>query len=91
MEEVELVAEMQLGEAAKAFWGSQVGRYVLGRLQEEIEGATDELADADPTDSTSIRTLQDRIRRAKALPEYLAELISQGSQASQVLDEAGGP
>ncbi len=91
MDEATLLAEVELAERAKDFWRSDIGRYVLGRILEDIESATDDLVEVDPTDYKKVAHLQERVRGAKSLPLYLSDIIAQGSQAMQLVDEQGEP
>ena len=82
-----LLAEIELGEAADSFWKSELGRYVMGRAVADVEAALMELKTVDPGNAGTIRTLQNAIKVAEAVPLWLNELIIGGRQALATLQE----
>jgi hypothetical protein len=69
-----LWAEAVLGKDAEEFLNTELGRYMLGRCEQEIQEAQDELS----------RVSSWRRRR---IQEWLAELISNGKSAEAALEE----
>jgi len=82
-----LLAEAALGRDAEEFIASDIGRYILGRCDMEIEEASEKLSVVSPWRRNRIRQLQNEIWRAKSVKSWLAELITIGKQAESVLDE----
>lgn len=82
-----IMAEMDMGEEARRFLSSSIGRYVLGRAQQDAEAAMAELKTVDPADAAKIAALQGKIARAEMLGQYLAELIAGADQAQQIWEE----
>jgi len=82
-----LLAEITLGDEAKKFFNSDIGRFILGRATEEIDQALSEFKDIDPTDDKGIRNLQQKIAVAEKLPIWLNECIVEGEQAMAVIDQ----
>ena len=82
-----LMAEAVLGRDAEQFLNSDIGRYVLGRCEQEIAEAAELLAVVSPWRRNRIRQLQNEIWRAQSVRAWIAELVTAGRQAEQVLQE----
>lgn len=80
-----LFAEAKLGLDADVFLASDVGRYLLGRAEQEIEAAYLDLERVRAEDADTIRTLQNQIWRAKSIRQWLHEAIEAGNLAEQQL------
>lgn len=83
--EEELQAEMVIGDDARRFLESELGRTILGMADQEKTGALLGLASVDPDESAKIRELQNVIWRANAFAGWLAELIQRGQDAENIL------
>ena len=81
-----LVAELEMGKQAQSFLASDVGRYMLARIEEEERQAIEALSTVWPWRRRRITQLQNQLWRARSFKEWLAELIVQGRQAEQQLD-----
>jgi hypothetical protein len=81
------MAEAILGRDAEEFLASELGRYLIGRADQEIEEAQDALAKVSPWRRNRIRDLQAQIWRAKSVKGWLAELVTNGKAAEAALDE----
>ena len=82
-----LMAEAVLGRDAEQFLNSDIGRYVLGRCEQEITEAAELLSVVSPWRRNRIRQLQNEIWRAQSVRAWIAELVTAGRQAEQVLQE----
>jgi hypothetical protein len=82
-----LFAEAALGRDAEDFLKSDIGRYILGRAEQEIQEAQDKLALVSPWRRNRIRQLQNDIWRAKSVRGWLAELVGAGKQAEAILED----
>jgi hypothetical protein len=82
-----LWAEAVLGKDAEEFLNTELGRYMLGRCEQEIQEAQDELSRVSSWRRRRIQELQNRVWRAKSVKEWLAELISNGKSAEAALEE----
>jgi len=80
-----LQAEALIGDEAAKFFDSELGRTVLGMIEQEKVDALDQLAEADAEDAKAIRALQAKHWRAAQFETWLRELIFQGEQAIQQL------
>lgn len=89
-----LIATELLGDEAKAFVKSNIGKYLSGCAEQEVEEAKRELLALDPYSIHSLNELQAKIasiqmraRVALLIDGYLTEVITKGTQASQQLDQ----
>jgi hypothetical protein len=64
-----------------------VGRYIVGRCQQEIADAQSQLSTVSPWRRNRIRQLQNEVWRAQSVVGWLAELVHAGQQAEAVLEE----
>ncbi len=63
-----------------------VGRYIAEETAKEIESATAELREVDPTDAKAVMKAQFRLRVAEAIVGWLADAIKRGQIAQQVIE-----
>lgn len=82
-----LFAEAVLGRDAQEFLGTELGRYVLGRAEQEEQEALDQLSHTSPWRRNRIQQLQNEVWRARSMRQWLGELIQAGKQAEQQLEE----
>lgn len=81
-----LYAEAMLGKDAEEFLGSDLGRYMLGRAQQDEQEALELLAKVSPWRRRRITELQNRIRLAQNFKGWLIELVQVGKQAMDQLE-----
>ena len=79
------MAEVQLGIEAEAFIHSAVGRYLVGRAEDERQRALEALGTVDPEDAKLIRELQNQHWRSNAVSGWLAEAIQDGAHAEAAM------
>lgn len=77
----ELISQIDFGMEVEAFMGSKVGKYLIGRAEQEVEEATVQLKNADPENPKLIRTLQNKIKCAESIQYWMAEAIQTGELA----------
>lgn len=82
-----LMAEAVLGRDAEEFMSTDIGRYLLGRCEQEIDEAQELLSRVSPWRRNRIQELQNQIYRAKSLKAWLVELVNNGNAAEAVLSE----
>lgn len=83
----ELIAAAELGEEARKFLESDVGKVLLGLAEQEAKLAQEDLGEIDPTDTKKIMELQNRIRCSKWFQQWLIELVSDGNQAMSIFQQ----
>lgn len=81
------MAEAILGRDAQDFCNSELGQFIIGRCDQEIENAQDKLSRVSSWRRRRIQELQNEIWRAKSLKGWLVELIQNGRQAEASLEE----
>lgn len=84
---VKAQAAIALGMDAKVFMGSQIGRYLTKRANDDIEAAMQGLSTVDPTDPEAIRKLQNEIKVASNFLQWMGELVTEGELAEQAFIE----
>jgi hypothetical protein len=77
----ELIAEAELGDAARNFVESELGRCVLSMAKQEIDAAHLDLEKTSPSNTEEITRLQNHIKVARWFEQWLAELIDKGNAA----------
>lgn len=82
----ELYAEAILGKDAEEFLSSELGRYLLARMEEEEKDAMTELTKVWSWNRRKIQRLQNQVYRVQTLKSWFAELIVSGRQALHTLD-----
>jgi hypothetical protein len=81
-----LWAEAALGRDASEFLDSDIGRYIVGRCDQEIADAQEKLAVVSPWRRNRIKQLQNEIWRAQNLKGWVVQLVQAGLQAEAMLD-----
>lgn len=81
-----LMAEASLGLDAQDFLSSELGRFMVGRCDQEIAEASEKLATVSTWRRNRIQQLQNQIWRAQSLKGWLVELVISGRQAEALLD-----
>lgn len=77
----ELIAEALIGDEAKKFKESDLGKCLTGMALQESQLAMEALATVNPTDVQAIERLQNRVALGKQFPAFIDELIERGNQA----------
>lgn len=87
------IATFKLGEAAKVFIQSDLGKYLDGCSLQDLEQAKDDLLDLDPYAFISLVDLQNKIvllqlnaKIAQKMRVYLAEIVERGRQSEHQLE-----
>lgn len=83
----ELVAEAILGKDAEEFLNTELGRYLVGRAEQEAADAMHQLKSVYSWRRKKIQELQNKVWRAESVQQWIADLIISGRQAMETLDE----
>ncbi len=83
-----MMAEAILGQDAEEFMRSDVGRYILGRAQQEAQEAMDKLKTTSAWRRRRITQLQSEIWRAESIQGWVIELINNGLSSERALDQS---
>ena len=84
MDENDLIDAAELGEEAKKFLESDLGKSLLARAQQETLSALEALGECDATDTKAIVNLQNRAALGRQFPEWIREIIHIGDEALHV-------
>lgn len=79
-----LIAEAELGEAARSFLESELGKCLIGMARQDSLEALDQLRRIDPSKTQEIRELQNRADLGDRFEAYIKELIHRGNQALEI-------
>jgi len=80
----ELIVAAELGDEAKRFLESELGKKMLELASIEVITAQEMLERVDPTDAEAIRKLQYQAMFGRKFEEWLQELMTRGEQAISV-------
>ena len=83
----ELIAAAELGEKARDFLESELGKILIGLADQEIRVAEEALGEVDPDDPKKIRELQNNIKVGKWFTKWLLDLVQDGDQALSVFQQ----
>jgi hypothetical protein len=80
IEEIDRVTgqKLQLKKEVEKFFDSQIGKYILTRIEAESNAAIQGMINADPTDSKSITQFQNEIRTVNSIKNWLIDAIEEG-------------
>jgi hypothetical protein len=82
-----LLRDLELGEEARRFLSTTLGVFIVEQAESEIREAVIALQVVNPTDEQRIRDLQNTIKVARAIPEWLNLAMIKGDQAYQIARE----
>lgn len=83
----ELLASAVLGRDAEEFLASELGRYLVGRAEQDAAEAMDQLKRVHPWRRRKIQELQNTIRRSDSVRAWLAGLVIDGRSAIAALED----
>ena len=81
----ELIAEALIGDEAKKFIESDLGKVILGLAEQKTEAARIALETADPDDRKLILKLQNEAALGRMFKDWLNELFNAGENALEVI------
>jgi hypothetical protein len=82
-----LIIEADLGQQAKEFFASPLGKYILGCASQEIMEAQMALAEVNWWNIWGVKQQQNRIWRARSLIAWVGDLVRSGRSAEHALAE----
>lgn len=77
----ELMASALIGDEAKKFLESDLGKVIIGIADQEVDLAKEKLLDVDPDDIKAVRKLQHQAEFGIAFKSWLYNLLNEGEQA----------
>jgi len=82
-----VVRTATFGRQVEDFLGSDIGKYLVGRAEQEADEAMEKLKCVAPWRRTRIRDLQAQIWRAESFQRWLGNAIVEGQQALGMLED----
>lgn len=82
----ELFAAAYMGDQAEKFFKTDLGEYLLTRVDDIIETERRKLEEEDPSKREAIQKIQNEIWRARKFQSWLGELIIDGQQARELIE-----
>lgn len=82
-----LIAESELGEEARNFLASDLGKCLIGLAQQELMEAQEKLERVDPDNKSEINKLQMQAWRGRSFENWLKGLVADGENAIQVFQQ----
>ncbi len=82
-----LIAAAELGEQARKFLDSELGKVLIGLADQEVQLAQELLGEVNPTDTGAITELQNKVKVGKWFTQWLHELVDEGDQAISVFNQ----
>lgn len=82
-----LKAEAILGKDAEEFISSELGRYIIERVEQDKSEAIVKLSTVSVWRKNKIRDLQNEIWRCDTFKSWLAETVTRGRQAMDLLEQ----
>lgn len=76
-----------IGEDAREFLASDLGKFVMQRAESEIEELTRSLIETNADNTTEVRRLQTEIQRRDMAIKWFVEAYEAGRQALQILED----
>ncbi|WP_372830994.1 hypothetical protein [Pontibacterium sp.] len=83
-----LFAEAKLGIAVEEWLASDVGKYMKGRAEGELEDIKRKLIELPEWQSSTAKQLQDRAKMLQTMMSWLAQAIDNGHVSEMALQEA---
>lgn len=85
-----LKAEAILGQDAEDFVKSELGRYILGRVEQEREQAVQAFSKTATWRTRRIKELQNDIWRCDTFKGWLVDIVLAGKEAISLLEQRDG-
>ena len=83
----ELIAAAEIGEEARLFLESDLGKYIIGVSRQEAQLALERLSEIDPSQVEEVRKTQNEVRVAKLFEQWLLEALQDGEQAMLIFKQ----
>lgn len=76
-----LIAQALIGDEAKKFLESDLGKCLLGIAEQEVQAAQEALETVEPQDTQAVRHLQNQAWLGRRFKSWLLELMQEGENA----------
>lgn len=85
--EAQLIAAAELGEQARKFLESDLGKCLIGMAMQEVEAAQEALERVEPANVTEINRLQMQAKMGRNFKAWLVELVTEGNSAISIYQQ----
>lgn len=86
-EEEVLIRRAVFGRQVESFYCSDIGKYVIARCKELRYTAQQDFKNCDPTDHKQVMRIQQNVKLADAIENWLGEAIGDGLRALNILED----
>ena len=86
-DKVMLLRRAAFGKQVEEFWTSDIGNYLMNRIDSEVVGAFKEIKNCDPKDGKLVQTIQNKIYRSESIKSWLEDAIVDGLQSFKELED----
>jgi hypothetical protein len=86
-DKVMLLRRAAFGKQVEEFWSSDIGNYLLNRLDSEVVEAFGEIKVCDPKDGKTVQHIQNKIYRAESIKVWLTDAVCDGLQSFKELED----
>ena len=76
-----LIAQAELGEEAKNFLASDLGKVIIGACKQDAQIALEKLSRVNPSNTESVRALQNEVLLNQMFEAHLLQILQDGEQA----------
>lgn len=83
----ELIAEAEIGEEARKFLESDLGKVLVGFAEQEVLSAQIALETVSPNDANAVQSLQFQAKFGRSFKGWLGELVSRGNAAMEAFKQ----
>ena len=83
----ELKAHVAVGDMFKTWVGTDIGRYIIGRAEQDELKTLRQLSETDPTLSTEVMRLQERSKMFTSLLNWIEQVINEGEIAKYQIEQ----
>jgi len=86
-DQVIMIKRAVFGKQVETFFNSEIGRYILSRALEQKTEAQRQFLEINCADVEKVRELQNRITQANDIARWLADAVTDGLQAMNLIEE----
>jgi hypothetical protein len=81
-----LVRRALFGKQVEQFLSSEVGRYMVARAEDQKSDALAAFKSCDVEDVQNVRALQNKVKLAESIVQWMAEAVSDGLAALNIIE-----
>lgn len=82
-----LMESAAIGEAARSFMESGLGKHIINTAAEDVDSALFDLIETDPSNQSEISRLQTEIKVARLSVAYLMNSITAGENSIRMMED----